>query len=215
MVSFAETAKTLRKGVVDLVNPKFHKYSKPLMITILVALPTAAVTAALFFAMVTDCKNSVQINDGWHGHEELTKTAPTCVFFYDILVNHQVTGQPVFQACSSVDQEVDGKSYKAPSVPICDGIEAPSKAVAECPWGNNGKILKYSYKQCPAAMSTLGAALGYSAFIELVFTIVVLGVLTQSGFIEKDGTYFRELLDQVVEEKGTGKEICIEAGVVG
>eukprot|EP00931_Biecheleriopsis_adriatica_P019605 TRINITY_DN1331_c0_g1_i6.p1 TRINITY_DN1331_c0_g1~~TRINITY_DN1331_c0_g1_i6.p1 ORF type:complete len:233 (+),score=39.40 TRINITY_DN1331_c0_g1_i6:59-700(+) len=203
---------TFRKGVVDLVNPKFHKYSKPLFIAVTVGVPTAIITFLLFMSMISNCKTNVNISDGWHAHDVLSLTPPHCVFFYDELVVIPSTGQVKFMGCSSVDRVVDGKEYKAPDIPRCPEANVP-EIDRECPWGDVGGIVKYSYTECPDPLATLGAALGYSAYIELVLTIVVLGILMQCGCIQRDGSYLKELLDQAKEEKGTAKDIVGAAGL--
>lgn len=183
------------------------------MITTLVALPTVAVTAALFFVMATDCKAASELTGGWHAWDQLTSNPPSCVYAYDTALVIKGPGQDqmelILQGCKSVDHHArNGESFIAPSVPRCDGHEDQEGLTTECPWGDTGRIIRYSYMQCPSTMSTLGAAFGYASSIELIFTIILLGILMQCGCIEKDGTYFKELLDQAVEEKDQVTEIA-------
>lgn len=63
-----------------------------------------------------------------------------------------------------------------------------------CPLGDAGRVLQVSYKVCPKLLPTLGSALGYAAYIEVIVTIPVLGLLMMTGHVEKDGSYLYDLI---------------------
>jgi len=77
---------------------------------------------------------------------------------------------------------------------------------------SNSSVLHFYYDVAPGQISTLGAALGYAGFIELLVTIAVIGVLSKVGYINKDNAYFRELIGQAKENHGTALEV---GGVMG
>jgi len=68
-------------------------------------------------------------------------------------------------------------------------------------------VLHFYYDVAPGQVSTLGAALGYAGFIELLVTIAVIGVLSKVGYINKDNAYFSELIGQAKEKHGTALEV--------
>ena len=47
--------------VVNHVNPKFKEYNKPFFLAVVVAIPTAVLTLALFHTMVNTCSREVKV----------------------------------------------------------------------------------------------------------------------------------------------------------
>jgi hypothetical protein len=75
-------------------------------------------------------------------------------------------------------------------------------------------IIEYSKK--PPFGATLGAAFGYTGFIELFVTVILLTVLSQMGIINKDEAFIKGLVNSLFEEKNkeVGKEIGNTVGTV-
>lgn len=69
-------------------------------------------------------------------------------------------------------------------------------------WVLAQKQVVVTYKSCPTFQATLGAALGYSTYIELVATVVFITVLLNCGVIRTSLVgNLSQILQRVVDEE--------------
>jgi len=181
--------------VVNQVNPKFKEYNKPFFLAITVAIPTAVLTLMLFYIMMNNCTQE-------------TKIAPMAKDLQDKIDKAKCASQTFY---TYIFQEQDGTygSYYSPcrvdGATYCDDAQDVFPNAASC--SNNGAFMA-EVRVCPAPMSTFGAALGYAGFIELAITVAFVFVLMRCGILQggPDG-YMGQMIQEIVANKGTGKEI--------
>lgn len=215
----------LASSFVDFVNPKFKFFNRPLFLAILVGGLTSVFTLILYFEMMkvgareesastpaarvdgmienlgATCIHSPQSRLGIYtdeeGHEGIN-------YFACVLVEEEVAGAPTW--CNA-----DEKAAREAFLAECRTIHAdgPDPDVCNCRSAKKSgwSVLHFYYDVTPDQTSTLGAALGYAGFIELLVTIAVIGVLSKVGYINKDSAYFKELIEQANEKHGTALEV--------
>merc|ERR1711920_894105 len=185
---------------INQVNPKFKEYNRPLFLAIVVFIPTAVLTLLLFYLMVSDCETQVKVAsdiprlrdeiEGAHCVVSTTFVQTTCRSISD---------------CSSAyaGGRLDGTNYCPAHAAYYEGAD----------WCDGTAVFMAEIENCPAAMPTLGAALGYAGFIELALTVCIVFGLTQTGCIAGGPKgHMGQMIKEIIEGKDTGKEI---ADVVG
>jgi len=182
---------------INQVNPKFKEYNRPLFLAIVVFIPTAVLTLMLFFTMVSDCNSQVKVGANIQQILREIKGAD-CVWNSDYLETNCGYGK-----CTS-----EYAACRLITVDYCEGSlkDWYTSAVA-CP--DNG-VLSAQIKQCPEAMPTLGAAMGYAGFIELAVTICLVFALTKTGVISGGPKgHMGQMIQEIIKDKNTdtGKEI--------
>ena len=184
--------------VVNQVNPKFKEYNKPFFLAVVVFIPTAALTLALFNAMVNTCSKEVLVESMDSRFSPAIDEAGKCVLmtFYT-----KVNGD-----------KAEYSPCKVSSATYCDDAQSDfSSAQTAC--SGNGAFMA-EVRVCPSALPTFGAALGYAGFIELALTIVIVFALQQCGVLRggPEG-YLGQMIKEIADGKDTGKEIGAEVGV--
>jgi hypothetical protein len=72
---------------------------------------------------------------------------------------------------------------------------------------DDSNLYTIEYVVYPPFFPTLGAALGYAGFIELFITVIVLYTLSKLGFIKHDEAFMKDLIKNLIEEKGKAAEV--------
>ena len=70
-----------------------------------------------------------------------------------------------------------------------------------------------TYKDCPDRATTFGASLGYSNFLELAATLIVLPLLMAMGVLNRDSPYLKTLLAETFNDRDTAKSIASDTGL--
>lgn len=117
---------------------------------------------------------------------------------------YQSLPEPVITYCP--ESEMFGK--KQGEVMKKDSEGNPSQLLENCAYQNlqeqwvlADKQIIISYKTCPTVGASLGAALGYAAYIELVFTIIFVSVLMKIGCIKTSQIgKLKDILKDLVKE---------------
>jgi hypothetical protein len=183
--------------VVNQVNPKFKEYNKPFFLAVVVAIPTAALTLALFHTMVNTCSREVQIEStAARMSYRIGEDAKCALQTFKTNVNN---GEAEYYPC------------KVSDVTYCDDAQSDFTSAAAC--SSNGAFMA-EVRVCPSALPTFGAALGYAGFIELALTIVFVFALQQCGVLRggPEG-HLGQMIKEIADGKDTGKEIGAEVGV--
>merc|ERR1711907_670681 len=210
--------------IVDFVNPKFKSFSRPLMLAIVVGALTLVLTLVLFQMMivagVTTASGDTQQQDIDSFIEDLK---PTCIVHPQSRLDiYYIEDTPAirYSACYLPEEELAGvptwctaeeKAERDKMIAKCkvDYADQADPDVCNCKSAKQARssVVNIKYVVSPDAMTTLGAAFGYSGFIELLVTIAVIGVLSKCGCINKDDSYLKALIKQAKEEQDTATEI--------
>jgi len=159
-------AGSMKGFVVNQVNPKFKEYNKPFFLAVVVAIPTAALTLALFHTMVNTCSREVQIEStAARMSYRIGEDAKCALQTFKTNVNN---GEAEYYPC------------KVSDVTYCDDAQSDFTSAAAC--SSNGAFMA-EVRVCPSALPTFGAALGYAGFIELALIIVFVFALQQCGVL--------------------------------
>jgi len=188
----------MKNFVVNQVNPKFKEYNKPFFLAVVVAIPTLALTLALFAAMMENCPVETKISSMGSQMKDGIEEGK-CAFrtFYT-----SVSGNgALYLPCS-----VEGVTY-------CDDAQSDFPSASPC--GDASGAFMAEVKVCPNMLSTLGAAMGYAGFIELAITIVFVFALQQCGVLRGGPAgHLGQMIKEIVDDRDTGKEIGGQVGVV-
>jgi hypothetical protein len=185
---------SMKGFVVNQVNPKFKEYNKPFALAIVVGIPTLGLTFALFMRMFTQCTESVY-TAGMSGGLEVLLGQSDCVHE---AMRAQIQGTYLgFKPCNlpgvNYCEEEGTTMYKNADVCLNEGLFM-------------GKA-----KVCPAMLATVGAALGYAGFIELLITVVCVFCFLQCGILRGGPNgYMGMMIKTIMAQKDTGKAIGSE-----
>jgi len=218
--------------IVDFVNPKLKSFSRPLMLAIVVGALTLVLTLFLFQLMmeagVTTASGDTKQQDIDAFIEDV---GPTCIVHpqsrLDIYYINGDTPAIRYSNCYLPEEELAGaatwcsaeeKAKREEFIAKCkvDYADTADPDVCNCKSAKQDKssVVNIKYVVSPDVMTTLGAAFGYSGFIELLVTIVVISVLSMCGCINKDNSYLKALIEQAKEEQDTATEIKDASGIV-
>lgn len=221
--------------IVDLVNPKFKTFSRPLMLAIVVGALTLVLTLFLFQLMMEAGVTTASGDTTQQDIDTFVKeVGPTCIVhpqsrldIYYITNGDMETPAIRYSNCYLPEEELAGaptwcsaeeKAKRDEFIAKCkvDYADQADPDVCNCKSAKQAKssVVNIRYVISPDAMTTLGAAFGYSGFIELLVTILVIGALSTCGCINKDNSYLKALIEQAKEEQDTATEIKDASGVV-
>jgi len=190
--------------VVNQVNPKFKEYNKPFFLAVVVAIPTLALTLALFAAMMNNCPMETKISSmGSQMKDDIegAKCAFRTFYTYVYADATKASGYGAYYSPCTVE----GVTY-------CDDAQSVFSTSDVCHSGSGA--LMAEVKVCPGVLSTLGAAMGYAGFIELAITIVFVFALQQCGVLRGGPAgHLGQMIKEIVDGKDTAKEIGGEVGV--
>ena len=174
---------------VDLVNPKFKNYNRPFVVALVIGGLTLGFTLIIFSIMVNDC---FDYNAGsatyQRGAEELIKSPQVHCFYATQIMQWRTNDSG--DAIGSMESDGCLWNYGgADKVCPDDGTNDWWLSLPNCEYKSFGEgwrsgITTVTFKSCPDPLSTLGAAFGYSALIELFFTGVVILPLLKLGLLK-------------------------------
>jgi len=202
--------------LVDTVNPKLKNYNKPLTLAIAIAVFTLFSTLGLFGIMINQCDGNQTLVGGDFSDVDIAfkeGSVGKCIYYVQISKydNGRLTNGKCLWTRGGVevtycddwgegDQKIDPQSVLEPCSSDYDN-DPYSEAV-----------IQIRYKWCPPWMPTLGAALGYTGFIELFFTGLIILPLLSCGCI-KNGKHssqalsVKEWVKEMYGQKDTAKEV--------
>jgi len=168
---------------VDLVNPKFKNYNRPFFVALVIGGLTLTSTLVMYVIMVNDCFDYNTASATYEiGAEELIKSDTVHCFFASQIMQWQTNDNGI----GDIDNnrclwKLGGADKVCPadkndwwlSLPDCEYKEG---------WVHGSTTI--TFRSCPDPLATLGAAFGYSAFIELFFTGVVILPLLKVGLLK-------------------------------
>jgi hypothetical protein len=191
----------MKNFVVNQVNPKFKEYNKPFFLAVVVFIPTAALTLALFATMVTNCPLETKISSmGSQMKDDIEGAKCAYRTFYTYVYSEGTGYAAYYRPCN-----VQGVTY-------CDDAQSDFTTSSTCDSGSGALLAEV--RVCPSVPSTLGAAMGYAGFIELAITIVFVFALQQCGVLRGGPAgHLGQMIQEIVDGKDTGKEIGAEVGV--
>jgi len=203
----------VRAFVIDNANPKLKLYNRPFILAVSIFCIAILVNLAFYFGMMA-CQ---RLEHSESNTDKLTRF---------IQNNAKCVHQTAYMTLE--DSTIKWKACVWPvdhGVPSCSG-GGIDRATARClnTYRERGDgIFLADYEECPDQLTTIGAALGYYGFIELVVTVALVSLLRSAGVISAgDESYAKQIVRQWVKElleqkdtgkEGTGKEEAEEAGV--
>merc|ERR1711939_1126850 len=217
--------------IVDFVNPKLKSFSRPLMLAIVIGALTLVLTLFLFQLMM---QAGVTTGSGDTKKEDIDTfiedVGPTCIVHPQSRLDiYYINDTPAirYSNCYLPEEELAGvptwcsaeeKAQRDEFIAKCkvDYADQADPDVCNCKSAAQARssVVNIKYVVSPDAMTTLGAAFGYSGFIELLVTVIVIGVLSMCGCINKDNSYLKALIQQAKEEQDTATEIKDAGGIV-
>jgi hypothetical protein len=180
-----ESKKKALNWFIDLVNPKFKNYNRPFLLALVIGGLTFASTMAMYSIMVNDC---FDYNTGSGVNQHTVETVLNsdtvhCHFSSQIMQWKVVAGN--IQEIKNNDCKWNFKGAEK----ICPAdsnnwwLELPDCEYLGHDDGWHTGLTTFTFRTCPDPLSTLGAAFGYSAFIELFFTGIIIIPLLKGGFL--------------------------------
>ena len=207
--------------IINIINPKFVKYSRPLLLAIPVGvcMVVGVIVMSLVNKNIESCTtNRVQffgsldeqmtfIAEAKSAVPEGLGHAKICILNIKALV--ETTGTHRLGGRKQVAQEpcnLREEDLEAAVIEWCEGADTPDRVYNNptdpmiCHRNSqdkNGIMLPYTvdyrHTVCtsPSYTVAIGAAVGYSDKIELVFTVIFIALFTSTGLVAvKEGTRF-------------------------
>lgn len=194
----------IQKGAINLVNPKLSAYDKPFMLAIAIGLLTAGgtLTLAVYMSNESEFEETVMtlgsFDDHWRQFKQTQESFPDlCVdVAFDYMIVSDFNTLQIQEClpweCSNPGdgcwhefKEVickeyetkpgwDGKEYEIANYPDWQGNRS---FVSSCSFTElTGMRFKKSFKQ--SIFTTIGAALGFAGYIEVLVSIFIIGLLS-------------------------------------
>lgn len=206
----------LASKFINVINPKFKSFSRPLLLAATVGMFTLVLTLSLFIiVMVVNTKTQVGSVKVVELDDFIAEVQPICIRHpLEVLSIYYVDGSlnsaaVRYSGCFVHDRE----GYPATS---CTEIEASERLVfidicatayvsqadpdvcnCHSEQRSPSEVISVRYKTRPDVVTTLGAAFGYASFIELIVTLMVIVIMSKCGCIEKNDAYLKELIAEV------------------
>jgi len=200
---------------IDVVNPKFKNFNRPLFLALVVGGITFAAFIALFVYLQTDCVSQSMTGATPQVTMFFEKNPIKCIHFaakVDIvekdnknkldmpmckMVNYPLTEEPItpidIPYCNSGVTE--GQNFDSADMPNCTGIEHNDGSKPD------PALTIVEFDICPDPVLTLGSAFGWVAIIELATTLFVLAVGMPAGFLVNDQSTLKTLIGEMNAEE--------------
>jgi len=198
--------------VVDVVNPKFKNFNRPLFLALVVGMITLASFIALFVYLQSECVA-----------QSMTTGTPLITTFFaenDVSCVHWAVkvdiqdGKQEFPPCRMVSMTMEGKvspmeqhicehstmkgyaeEIEREDYPLCVGSYHDDNGTYD------PALMVIEFDLCPDPVLTLGSAFGWVAMIELATTMVVLAAGMPCGFLKNDQSTLKTLIGEMNAEE--------------
>jgi len=197
---------------IDVVNPKFKNFNRPLFLAIVVGMTTLAAFIALFVYLQSECVSQSMTGATPQVSMFFEKNPVKCLHFaakvevdkdknkLDMpmcrMVNYAISGKITPLDLPICDSGISDGSYEQdlPDMPTCTGIEHKDGTI-------DPALTMVEFDLCPDPVLTLGSAFGWVAMIELATTLVVLAVGMPLGFLQNDQSTLKTLIGEMNAEE--------------
>jgi hypothetical protein len=199
---------------IDVVNPKFKNFNRPLFLALVVGGITLAAFIALFVYLQTDCVSQSMTGATPQVTMFFEKNPIKCIHFAAKVEFNEDENKLDIPMCKLVNYPLKEEEPITPSdIPYCNsGItEGQNLGAADDPNCTGAQpddgskpdpaLTIVEFDICPDPVLTLGSAFGWVAIIELATTLFVLALGMPAGFLVNDQSTLKTLIGEINAEE--------------
>jgi len=177
--------------LVNLVNPKFKAFTRPLTLAVLVGFLTIATDIVILVLLLGNCQYLSYNGNILMFMKLLDSGTLTCILHFEPITvfNESLTsGTPCVFSGMTEDLFCESDTWEFSSLTACDEYDSL-------------KMYFVEYESCPGRLASLGSALGFLGLFELGITCVVVPFLLSVGVLKLGNSFLlQELEEDLVDD---------------